>query len=497
MGSGKACLGDLWPTDDGMVLVGEDVRDGAIRHIDDVARGLECGCICMGCRRKLVAKKGEARLKTHHFAHHADRSPDCAASGQSLLHIYAKRIIERHRMIALPEVALTDHKGKRRIASPARVVMLDEIELEHGETGVVPDIVAVQPDGRRIFIEVCNFHQCPPDKLRKLREMDVDVLEVYVSGYRATLLSELDDVIIHTAPRTLLQCHAADVLQDRIEEEKRANEARQKAKTDRLVAVYRDNRNHSHATAADLAEEFIGYGFSAHLDLDDTLHSAFIVFRRQWQAAILFRLLDVETRNTVRVLDMLRRFSERNWIKPELAWLKSEESRRITASGAPDFRSPYEEVLGYLNRLQEAGVVLETRYGFAARDAWLRQVSEAVDAEKRAAERLKEVEEVFADLSEIMTSIDGQLPSARQWLSSKAGELHLTFDEFMKGLESGAEELIEDLGRLSKEVGSPTTDAPEHLVAEMGLPLETLMWRVRVEYYERVERQEAMRCRKV
>lgn len=496
MGSGKACLGDLWPTDEGMVVLGEDVANGTIWHVDDVGKGLDCGCICIRCRRKLVAKKGEARKQAHHFAHHADGYPDCAASGESLLHNYAKRIIERHRMISLPSVTLTDHRGKPRTACVERTVTLRDIRLEEMDGDVVPDIVAVQPDGRRIFIEVCNFHRCPPEKLRKLREMDVDVLEIYVSGHRGTLLAELDDVIVHTAPRKLLQCRAADVLQARLDGERLADESRKKAKADRLVAVYRDNRNHSHATAAGLAEEFIGYGFSEHLDLDDTLPSAFIVFRRQWQAAILFRLLDVNARNVVRVLDMLRRFSERNWIKRELEWLKSEESRQLTASGAPDFRSPYEEILGYLKKLEEAGVVMETRYGFAAQDAWLRQVSEAVDAEKRAAERLKEVEEVFADLSEIMTSIDGPLPSARQWLSSKADELHLTFDEFMKGLESGAEELIEDLRRLSKEVGSPTTDAPEHLVAEMGLPLETLMWRVRVEFYDRVERQQAASQRK-
>jgi hypothetical protein len=67
----------------------------------------------------------------------------------------------------------------------------------------------------------------------------------------------------------------------------------------------------------------------------------------------------------------------------------------------------------------------------------------------------------------------------------------------MKGFESGADELIDDLRRLSKEIGSPTTDAPEHLVSEVGMPLETLVWRIRTEFYDRVERQEAMRRRQV
>ncbi len=491
MGSGKACLGDLWPTDDGMVVLGEDVADGTIWHVDDVGKGLDCGCICIGCRRKLVAKKGEARKQAHHFAHHADGYPDCAASGESLLHNYAKRIIERHRMISLPSVTLTDHRGKPRTACVERTVTLRDIRLEEMDGDVVPDIVAVQPDGRRIFIEVCNFHQCPPEKLRKLREMDVDVLEIYVSGHRGTLFEELDDVILHTAPRKLLQCRAEDVLQARLDGERLADESRKKAKADRLVAVYRDNRNHSHATAAGMAEEFIGYGFSEHLDLDDTLPSAFIVFRRQWQAAVLFRLLDMETRNTVRVLDMLRRFSERNWIKRELAWLKSEESRQITASGAPDFRSPYEEILGYLRRLEKAGVVMETRYGFSARDAWLRQVSEAVDAEKLGKDRRKEIEGLFSKLSTMMQPVDGDLPTVEQWLCVHARYRKLSVEQFMASDLGAVDDLIEDLRKLIDEVADPTADAPEFLLSDLELPVETLMWRVRAEFHDEVDRVES------
>lgn len=488
MGSGKACLGDLWPDDGGMILVGEDAADGAIRHIDEVTKGLECGCVCMGCGRKLVAKKGEARRQTHHFAHHADGSPDCAASGESLLHIYAKRVIERQRMITLPPVTLTDHRGMPRTACGERVIVLHDISLETRDGEVVPDIVAAQPDGRRLFIEVCNFHRCPPEKIRKLREMDVDVLEIYVSGHRSTLLSELDEAIIHSAPRTMLQCRIADDLQGRLDHERDAEEARRQKRAEHLVAAYRDNRNHSHVTAARIADEFVGYGFAEHLDLDDTLPSAFIVFRRQWQSAILFRLLDVDARNTVRVLDMLRRFSERNWIKRELAWLKSEESRSIVASGAPDFRSPYEEILGYLKRLQEDGVVLETRHGFSARSEWLRKVTSAVDAEKRGEECRVQFDCLFRELAGMMQPVDGDLPTVEAWLGIHAGRIGVSVDQLLRGADGDAEHLLERLRKLVDEIGNPAADAPELLLSELELlPIETLMWRVRAEFYEAAE----------
>jgi len=495
MSTGIACLGDLWPTDDGMIVVGEDIADGAIMHISEVTRGLGCDCICMGCRRRLVAKKGEARLRTHHFAHHFDGTADCISSGESRLHLHAKRIIERHGIIGLPAVEITDHRGKTRIACRERVIALNDIRLEQADGDIVPDIVAIQPDGRRIFIEVCNFHKCSPEKLRALRNKDVDVLEIYVSGYRGALLTDLDDPIIHSAPRKLLQSRAADLMQERIDRERQADQDRVAARIDQLVAAYRHNEVRSHRSAEALVAEFVDYGCGDLLDLDDSLPSAFIVHRRQWQSAILFRLLDVDARNTVYVLDMLKRFDERKWVKPALAHMKSLESRQITATVAEDFRSPFEQILGYLQKLEAAGVVVQqSKHGFSAKMAWLRQIRDAVQDKEDAAERLSEVEGLFADIGEMMNRGDGELPDAKEWLAGKAAAVGLSFDQFMRDNESGVCEIIDDLRKLSKAVGSPTADAPEQLVTEVGLPLEALMWRVRAEFYERVERQGAIKA---
>lgn len=47
----------------------EDAQ-GKMVHVDDVPRGLACGCVCPYCREKLLARHGD--IKEHGFAHHSD-----------------------------------------------------------------------------------------------------------------------------------------------------------------------------------------------------------------------------------------------------------------------------------------------------------------------------------------------------------------------------------------------------------------------------------------
>ena len=58
-------------------------------HVDDVANGNKCNCICPSCKAPLIAKnKGE---KMHHFAHQA--GCNCTSAYESMLHLLAKEKI--------------------------------------------------------------------------------------------------------------------------------------------------------------------------------------------------------------------------------------------------------------------------------------------------------------------------------------------------------------------------------------------------------------------
>ncbi|MGL5126899.1 MAG: hypothetical protein ACRC7D_01680 [Aeromonas popoffii] len=49
---------------------------GEVVSVDDVERGLRCGCHCPSCEARLVARKGEQYA--HNFAHHAASKQDCS-----------------------------------------------------------------------------------------------------------------------------------------------------------------------------------------------------------------------------------------------------------------------------------------------------------------------------------------------------------------------------------------------------------------------------------
>jgi hypothetical protein len=74
------------------------LRAGAIVHVSEVARGLDCGCVCALCGDAVIARKDAHR--EHHFAHFRDS--DCSGAAESLLHRLAKELLSIAKALALP-----------------------------------------------------------------------------------------------------------------------------------------------------------------------------------------------------------------------------------------------------------------------------------------------------------------------------------------------------------------------------------------------------------
>ncbi|TCP90342.1 hypothetical protein C8J31_101180 [Rhizobium sp. PP-CC-2G-626] len=488
-------LADLTACDDGTVLVAKDAVDGSRRHISQVANGLRCGCVCYGCGRALVAKNGGDQYR-HHFAHQPDEvTANCATAGETALHILGKELIAHHGRVTMPETWVTDLDGNRLVVTPRRSIDLTDIHLETAQGELVPDIIATTPEGRRLFIEIRNTHGCPPEKLEKLADMDVDVLEIDVSGYRAHSLDSLDEVVLDLAPREVIQSAALKARIAKFADEKKRRDEARIAEGRRKVAVYRDQDMGTSPRASDLADWMIEIGLSEYMDLDDDRPSAFLVPRRQWQAAILYRLMDTKFPEKVGAVPMLKSLRERNWPKPAINAMTSEDTAWIVANVDPDFKSAHEEVLAYLRRLRAAEVVHEDRGNrFYITQATLKRVAEALIHIERPEKRQAQAEAVLKAIRDLMDPEDEDWVEFDGWIKERASHYGTSVDTLLQDEDSEFDDLMDILATIRTAITRMQAfrqDEPPEDFA--GLPLARLFLRLQVERGEAQDRAERER----
>ncbi|MDH6650179.1 UNVERIFIED_ORG: hypothetical protein M2312_004850 [Rhizobium esperanzae] len=490
----KITIADLFPDDEGMILVAEDTDDGSLRHISEVPNGAACGCICFGCKRRLIAKNGgdPARM-THHFAHRAeDIVIDCTSAGETALHIRAKEIIAKYRRVTLPATSILGLDGKQVEVTPERSVNLTDVRLEAVAGELIPDVTATMPDGRRIFIEIANTHPCSQDKIEKLDAMGVEVLEITVAAYRTVPLDDLDEIILDIAPRTLIHSSEVKAMVAKIAEDRRRQEDAKRTEAERLVAVYRNPVIRNHVKAQALSEDLAQLGLARLLELDNDRPSAFIIYRRQWQAVILDRLHKAKSA-FLSPMDLLDSFSKGGWPKKEIAYTKSEHSKWIAANIADDFKSPYEEVSAYLSRLRTEGVAYEARgKGFAMSRELRFQIDAAIEKRTRPQRRIAELKVAFRNIGALMEPADGRLPNFDKWLKGRATAVRLSVEELLAdeiGYFDGLTKRMEAVYRMVADMRAyRKVEQPEDLA---GLPMDGLIKRLTAARIAEEEREQA------
>ncbi|UXO85561.1 hypothetical protein [Brucella intermedia] len=488
----KITIADLFPDNRGMILVARHAVDGSWRHISEVANGVACGCICFGCGRRLIARN-RGDIRTHSFAHRAeDKVSDCLSSGETALHLRAKQIISEHRRVTLPATSTIGVDGEQVNVTFERSVELSNVHLEVVTGEVVPDVTATLPDGRRIFIEIANTHLCPPKKVEKLGYMGVEVLEIMVSAYRNTPLDDLDDIILDIAPRKLIHSSEVKAMATLIADECQRRENEKICMSQRLVKVYCDPLIYNHKKAQVLVEGLVQLGLYKFLDIEDDRPSAFIIYRRQWQAVILNRLYE-EKSASLKPMYFLKSFATKNWLKKEIAYTKSAESKWIAANVYEHFKSPYEEILAYLTRLRVAGAVYEGQGQRFSLDDDLRSwINKVTEKRTRPEHRGKELKNVFRDIAATMLPEDGRLPNFDLWLQGRAATFRLSVEELLADEGDYFDDLLDQMGTIEKTIldlqACKDVDEPDDL---LGLPIENLINRLQLARLEAEDRAEA------
>ncbi len=146
-----------------------------ITHISEVERGLSCHCFCVVCGEKMIAKKGDER--EHHFAHESNEAV-CEVSHETVLHLFAKRVIRESGGLVIPSALdnrLCDLIGCS--ATGPFWLPLDRIEEEKWLDGIRPDLIGYHKDAS-ILIEVAYSSFADAEKISKFENRGLIALEI-------------------------------------------------------------------------------------------------------------------------------------------------------------------------------------------------------------------------------------------------------------------------------------------------------------------------------
>lgn len=158
--------------------------DNRLMYINDVPNGLECNCICPGCKEKLIAKN-DGKVREHHFAHASNK--ECITGYQTMIHLLAKDIIENFKIFPM---AL---HGKYLSACE----VYKEVNLN--QFGFIPDIFGFSPikDGPNIIgkipviIEIFVTHKVDEEKKNKIIKAGIPAMEIDLSTVKFSTINEL------------------------------------------------------------------------------------------------------------------------------------------------------------------------------------------------------------------------------------------------------------------------------------------------------------------
>lgn len=172
-------------TSDNLIPFG--LRDGQLLHVDEVERGLECGCVCAGCKGPLVARQGAQNI--HHFAHASGAG--CEGAYETALHLAAKAILEEEMHIVLPPVTTKLENNRAPVEfAPEKDHLIDSVVLEKKLGTTIPDVIAVI-SGHKLAIEIKVTHGVDDEKLTRIEREGVSTIEIDLSDLPRNLDKDL------------------------------------------------------------------------------------------------------------------------------------------------------------------------------------------------------------------------------------------------------------------------------------------------------------------
>lgn len=166
--------------------------NGQLVHVDSVARGHNCQCICPNCKAELIAKQGTKKI--WHFAHAS--GVDCKGARMTALHMLAQKVIKNRKAVRLPR-----YEGMYAPPVESRIITFDDVILEKSfrskDINRRPDCIGTKGDKygnkREIWIEIKVTHGIDQLKMHDIKANDITCIEIDLSYLLETNYT-IDDV---------------------------------------------------------------------------------------------------------------------------------------------------------------------------------------------------------------------------------------------------------------------------------------------------------------
>lgn len=380
-------------TSEGKRTVAESIDTGEPVHIDDALSGLACRCVCPGCGRRMVAHKGERR---QHFQHAADdEGRTCVSSGETALHKFAKKTLAAALRLKLPALRESDGRNSVDIVLEGDFVF-DSAVLEKRQGEIVPDVVCRRA-GRILHVEFRVTHACGPEKLARLRTLNVGSIEIDLSGYRDEPLDTLAEAILSEAPRVWLHNPKISAAQARLAEIERKRLEQIEVQAQNLLAAAAKIALVHHevgawedgATERGLGSAIAAQGFAI----------GFLVREEEWKSFVLIEY-GLAAKNGFTRKGVFAAIKARAWIDERFSFVSDEIADSMRRQASRNIRTPWEAVGDFLTLMQKSGMVfpIDRRGNLTGGKRLFESVKNAKELKERPQKRTEELRGVVANI---------------------------------------------------------------------------------------------------
>ncbi|WP_265923006.1 competence protein CoiA family protein [Cupriavidus nantongensis] len=175
---------------------------GVLRHVDAVANGKACGCVCPACKEPVIARQGA--LRSHSFAH--DSGAECRWAQEAVLHHLAQHLIAARGEFLLPGADLSVKRFGTAglIHEPytlgPQMIRPAEVRLEPLLFLQRPNVILTLGE-RHLIVAIALTHKVGPSKLPRLKELGHAAIQINLTCDRPTSVGALAALLFGDDPR--------------------------------------------------------------------------------------------------------------------------------------------------------------------------------------------------------------------------------------------------------------------------------------------------------